>query len=132
MLFATVQAVSALILYTGANTSFDGFPFWASFAAVDSFLPRQLTKCGHRSSELSLAATGVHRQSQHILVALQGDPEGRVHRSVGPLALAHLHHEGIDEDRHIHRIQPTADHSSISATTLSVIRDTVSFDTDAP
>jgi hypothetical protein len=76
VLFATVQAVSALILYTGANTSFDGFPFWASFAAGDSFLLRQLTKCGHRSSELSLAATGAHRQSQRILVALQGDPEG--------------------------------------------------------
>ena len=64
VLFATVQAVSALILYTGANTSFDGFPFWASFAAGDSFLPRQLTKCGHRSSELSLAATGAHWPSR--------------------------------------------------------------------
>lgn len=48
VLFAGVQAVSALILYTGANTSFNGFPFLASFVAGDSFLPRQLTKRGHR------------------------------------------------------------------------------------
>jgi hypothetical protein len=31
-----------------ANTSFTGFPFLASFAAEDSYLPRQLTKRGHR------------------------------------------------------------------------------------
>ncbi|WP_084704255.1 APC family permease [Phaeacidiphilus oryzae] len=43
-----VQLATALILYTGANTSFNGFPFLASFVAEDSFLPRQLTKRGHR------------------------------------------------------------------------------------
>ncbi|MCE3549858.1 amino acid permease [Pseudonocardia sp. RS11V-5] len=48
VLFVVVQAISALILYTGANTSFNGFPFLASFVAADSFLPRQLTKRGHR------------------------------------------------------------------------------------
>jgi hypothetical protein len=31
-----------------ANTSFTGFPLLAIFAAEDSFLPRQLTKRGHR------------------------------------------------------------------------------------
>jgi amino acid transporter len=46
--YALVQAASALILYTGANTSFNGFPFLASFVAEDSFLPRQLTRRGHR------------------------------------------------------------------------------------
>jgi amino acid transporter len=43
VLFATVA-----ILYTGGNTSFNGFPFLASFVAGDRFLPRQLTKRGHR------------------------------------------------------------------------------------
>ncbi|NJC72472.1 amino acid permease [Planosporangium thailandense] len=47
-LYLVVQASSALILYTGANTSFNGFPFLASFVAEDSFLPRQLTRRGHR------------------------------------------------------------------------------------
>ncbi len=47
-LYIFVQAATALILYTGGNTSFNGFPFLASFVAEDSFLPRWLTKRGHR------------------------------------------------------------------------------------
>ncbi|HEX5190444.1 MAG TPA: APC family permease, partial [Streptosporangiaceae bacterium] len=48
VLFFTVQAGTATILFTGGNTSFSGFPFLASFVAEDSFLPRWLTKRGHR------------------------------------------------------------------------------------
>lgn len=48
VVFALVQAATALILFTGANTSFNGFPFLASFVAADRFLPRQLTRRGHR------------------------------------------------------------------------------------
>jgi amino acid transporter len=48
VLFVLVQAATALILYTGGNTSFNGFPFLASFVAEDAFLPRWLTKRGHR------------------------------------------------------------------------------------
>jgi len=47
-LFFLVQAATALILYTGANTSFNGFPFLTSYVAGDSFLPRWLLKRGHR------------------------------------------------------------------------------------
>ena len=47
-LWILVQAATALILYTGGNTSFNGFPFLASFVAEDAFLPRWLTKRGHR------------------------------------------------------------------------------------
>ena len=43
-----VQLATALILYTGANTPFTGFPFLASFVAEDRFLPRALTRRGHR------------------------------------------------------------------------------------
>jgi amino acid transporter len=43
-----VQVATALILFTGANTPFTGFPYLASFVAEDSFLPRQLTRRGHR------------------------------------------------------------------------------------
>ena len=46
--YFVVQLATMLILYTGANTSFNGFPFLASFVAEDSFLPRQLTHRGHR------------------------------------------------------------------------------------
>jgi amino acid transporter len=48
VLYFIVQLSTMLILYTGANTSFNGFPFLASFVAEDSFLPRQLTHRGHR------------------------------------------------------------------------------------
>ncbi len=46
--FVIVQIATALILVTGANTPFTGFPFLANFVAEDSFLPRQLTRRGHR------------------------------------------------------------------------------------
>jgi amino acid transporter len=48
ILFLLVQLATMLILYTGANTPFSGFPFLVSFIAEDGFLPRQLTKRGHR------------------------------------------------------------------------------------
>jgi amino acid transporter len=47
-MYYVVQAATALILYTGGNTSFNGFPFLTNFVAEDSFLPRWLTKRGHR------------------------------------------------------------------------------------
>ncbi len=48
LLFYVVQFATVLILYTGGNTSFNGFPFLASFVAEDAYLPRQLTRRGHR------------------------------------------------------------------------------------
>jgi amino acid transporter len=48
ILYFLVQASSAAILFTGANTGFNGFPALASFVAEDRFLPRPLTKRGHR------------------------------------------------------------------------------------
>ena len=47
-MYFVVQAATALILFTGGNTSFNGFPFLTSFVAEDSFLPRWLTKRGQR------------------------------------------------------------------------------------
>jgi amino acid transporter len=43
-----MQAGTMMVLILAANTSFTGFPYLASFAAEDSYLPRQLTKRGHR------------------------------------------------------------------------------------
>jgi amino acid transporter len=48
ILYFLVQASSAAILFTGANTGFNGFPALSSFVAEDRFLPRPLTKRGHR------------------------------------------------------------------------------------
>ncbi len=47
-IFYLVQLATLLILYTGGNTSFNGFPFLANYVATDRYLPRQLTKRGHR------------------------------------------------------------------------------------
>ncbi len=46
--YVLLQASTMLILVLAANTSFTGFPYLASFAAEDSYLPRQLMKRGHR------------------------------------------------------------------------------------
>ncbi len=48
ILFLMVQAATMLILITGANTAYSGFPYLVNFVANDGFLPRQLSKRGHR------------------------------------------------------------------------------------
>jgi amino acid transporter len=48
LLFYGLQAGTMLILVLAANTSFADFPRLASFHAEDNFMPRQLTKRGHR------------------------------------------------------------------------------------
>ena len=48
VVFYLVQLATMMILYTGGNTSFNGFPYLTNFVANDRFLPRQLTKRGHR------------------------------------------------------------------------------------
>jgi amino acid transporter len=47
-LYYALQAGTMLILVLAANTSFADFPRLASFQAGDAFLPKQLTKRGHR------------------------------------------------------------------------------------
>jgi len=60
-LFYSLQAGTMLILVLAANTSFADFPRLASFAADDRFMPKQLTKRGHRlvfsNGIISLAVT---------------------------------------------------------------------------
>ena len=48
VLFGCFQVGTMLILVLAANTSFADFPRLASFHAGDNFMPRQLTKRGHR------------------------------------------------------------------------------------
>ncbi|NBV27356.1 MAG: DNA-binding protein, partial [Actinobacteria bacterium] len=48
IIYLLVQLATVAILYTGANTAFNGFPFLVNFVATDKYLPRQLTKRGHR------------------------------------------------------------------------------------
>lgn len=48
LLWGLLQAGTVLILIMAANTSFADFPRLASFHAGDNFMPKQLTKRGHR------------------------------------------------------------------------------------
>lgn len=47
-MFIMVQLATMLILFAGANTTFSAFPLLVNFVATDGYLPRQLTKRGHR------------------------------------------------------------------------------------
>jgi amino acid transporter len=63
ILYYALQAGTMLILVLAANTSFADFPRLASFHAGDNFMPRQLTKRGHRlvfsNGILFLAGAGI-------------------------------------------------------------------------
>ena len=47
-MFVLVQLATMLILFAGANTTYSAFPLLCNFVASDGYLPRQLTKRGHR------------------------------------------------------------------------------------
>jgi hypothetical protein len=46
--FILVQAATMLILFAGANTTFSAFPIVVNYAAADGYLPKWLTKRGHK------------------------------------------------------------------------------------
>ncbi len=62
-MFIMVQAATMLILFAGANTTYSAFPLLCNFVATDGYLPRQLTKRGHRlafsNGILLLSAGGI-------------------------------------------------------------------------
>jgi len=63
VLYFALQMGTLLILVLAANTSFADFPRLASFHAGDNFMPRQLTKRGHRlvfsNGIIALAAAAI-------------------------------------------------------------------------
>jgi len=81
-MFVLVQLATMLILFAGANTTYSAFPLLVNFVATDGYLPRQLTKRGHRlafsNGILLLSAGGV------LLVTLTA---GSVERLVAFYAL---------------------------------------------
>ena len=81
----SLQAATMLILVLAANTGFADFPRLASFQAGDSFLPRQLTKRGHRlvfsNGIIALAGTAGAPRGRHQRRGHEADPALR-HRRV--------------------------------------------------
>jgi len=75
-MFIFTQAATMFILVLAANTAFADFPRLASFQAEDSFMPRQLTKRGHRlvfsNGIVSLAISAA------VIVAIMGADVSRL------------------------------------------------------
>jgi amino acid transporter len=105
ILFYALQAGTTLILVLAANTSFADFPRLASFAAADSFMPRQLTKRGHRlvfsNGIISLAAAAT------VLVVVTGAKVSRLIPlyAIGVFTSFTLSQTGMAK-HHIHRKEP--------------------------
>jgi amino acid transporter len=76
-LFIMIQIATTLILILAANTSFADFPRLANFHATDNFMPRQLTKRGHRLV-FSNGIVGLALASTLLVVLFQAD----VHRLI--------------------------------------------------
>jgi amino acid transporter len=76
-LFLMLQIATTLILILAANTSFADFPRLANFHATDNFMPRQLTKRGHRLV-FSNGIVGLAIGATLLVVLFQAD----VHRLI--------------------------------------------------
>ena len=76
-LFLMLQIATTLILILAANTSFADFPRLANFHATDNFMPRQLTKRGHRLV-FSNGIIGLAIASTALVIAFKAD----VHRLI--------------------------------------------------
>ena len=76
-LFLMLQVATTLILILAANTSFADFPRLANFQASDAFLPRPLTKRGHRLV-FSNGVIGLAIASTALVVLFRAD----VHRLI--------------------------------------------------
>ncbi|MGA9161992.1 MAG: APC family permease [Actinomycetota bacterium] len=71
-MFLMLQVATTLILILAANTSFADFPRLANFHAKDDFMPRPLTKRGHRLV-FSNGVIGLAVASTALVVLFQAD-----------------------------------------------------------
>ncbi len=116
VMFIVVQAATALILYTGGNTSFNGFPFLASFVAEDAFLPRWLTKRGHRlvfsNGIIVLAVLSLHPARRR---GIKRQPAGAVLRA------RRVHRVHARRVRHV-QVPPRAQGTRLAAQARNQLR----------
>ena len=71
-MFIMLQVATTLILILAANTSFADFPRLANFHAKDNFMPRPLTKRGHRLV-FSNGIIGLAIAATALVIAFQAD-----------------------------------------------------------
>ena len=109
VLYIALQGGTMLILVLAANTSFTGFPFLASFAAADSYLPRALTRRGHRL----VFSTGIIVLTVVSIVAAGGD-QRRGGQPDPPLRHRRLHRLHHRRGRH-GQVPPDAPGTAVAA-----------------
>ena len=63
---------------------------------------------------------------------VEADTDRGVNRPVRDLPVPDLDDDRVDEDRSLYLVERPADQSCLSSSTLSVIREMVSFETEAP
>jgi amino acid transporter len=123
-LYFMVQLGTMLILILAANTSFADFPRLANFHAKDNFMPRPLTKRGHRLV-FSNGIIGLAIASTGLVVAFQAD----VHRliplyAIGVFTSFTLSQAGMSR-RHLRLREPGWRHglaiNGLGATTTCVV-----------
>ncbi len=123
-LFLMLQIATTLILILAANTSFADFPRLANFHATDNFMPRQLTKRGHRLV-FSNGIIGLAVAATVLVIAFQAD----VHRliplyAIGVFTSFTLSQAGMAK-RHIRLKEPGWKHglaiNGLGAVTTAVV-----------
>jgi len=130
MLFLMLQVATTLILILAANTSFADFPRLANFHAQDHFMPRPLTKRGHRLV-FSNGIIGLAIASTALVVLFQAD----VHRliplyAIGVFASFTLSQAGMAK-RHLRLREPGWRHglliNGVGAITTAIVTVVIAF-----
>ena len=86
--------------------------------------------CARATRRRIRRSSGIPRVA--CIPAVHPDADGGVDGPVGHLPVPHLDHDRVDEDCDIPASRGRAAQSCISATTVSVILEIVSLDTDGP
>jgi amino acid transporter len=129
-LFLLLQVATTLILILATNTSFADFPRLANFHATDLFMPRQLTKRGHRLV-FSNGIVGLAIASTLVVVVFQAD----VHRliplyAIGVFTSFTLSQAGMAR-RHLRIKEPGWRHglaiNGLGAVTTAVVTVVIAF-----
>jgi amino acid transporter len=129
-LFLLLQVATTLILILAANTSFADFPRLANFHATDHFMPRQLTKRGHRLV-FSNGIVGLAIAATLVVVVFQAD----VHRliplyAIGVFTSFTLSQAGMAR-RHVRIKEPGWRHglaiNGVGAITTAVVTVIIAF-----
>jgi amino acid transporter len=129
-MYFMVQLGTMLILILAANTSFADFPRLANFHAKDNFMPRPLTKRGHRLV-FSNGIIGLAIASTTLVIAFQAD----VHRliplyAIGVFTSFTLSQAGMSK-RHLRLREPGWRHglaiNGLGAVTTGVVAVVIAY-----